>query len=277
MEINLFNVKEEYGYESNWWKHIQSEDFGFFDHLQNMQAYPAEVNDILFLNQRAPEGYFEKFWFIVTPNGLERTDLSEVKEILKTSMVDFVQKCEKLPFGCFVYKEFKNKKIQINYEPDKFDKIVMKFSPGDSGIEDVQDFFGGLESITTNPAENVEVKKLDKSRKQNPKINQGPKLKLFPSGIRIVIKRGTIQNIEKIEQNYEGRVYYQYMLYLKEGIYELENEKEQNFKEVLAQISENLYEKIGPKIGDCIYCKGRTKNDWTFGDIVHNIRTLKIL
>ena len=61
------------------------------------------------------------------------------------------------------------------------------------------------------------------------------------------------------------------------GTYALEGENEEDFEEVVAQISENLYDKMNPEIGDTIYCKGRTKNDWTYGDIVHNIRTLKIL
>ena len=277
MEINLFEVKEEYGYESNWWKHIRSSDFGYFDQLQNMQAYLVEKNDFLFLNQRAVEGYFEKFWFIVTPNGLERTDSNEVKEILTKSMVEFARKYEKLPYGCYIFKEFKNKNIQINYEPDKFDKVVMRLSPGDFGIEDVQEFFGGLESVQVNPAESIKKTWSDASKRRESSTRRLTGSKLFASGKRIVIQRGELKKIEKRERNYEGKIYFQYLLHLTEGIYEIEDEEEKNFKELIAQISESLYDKIEPQIGDCIYCKGRTKNDWTLGDIVYNIRTLKIL
>jgi hypothetical protein len=153
----------------------------------------------------------------------------------------------------------------------------MKLSPGDFGIEDVQDFFGGLESVKVNPAENIKDKWSEEPKQGIPNKTRASKPNLFPSGKRIVIKKGIVQKIDKREQNYEGRVYYQYLLYLKDGEYELENEEERIFKELIAQISENLYNKMDPQIGDSIYCKGRTKNDWSLGDIVHNIRSLKII
>ncbi|MHA1112051.1 MAG: hypothetical protein ACTSRE_13165 [Promethearchaeota archaeon] len=277
MKVNLYEVKDEHGYESNWWKHIRSEDFGFFEKLWSLGSYIVEEDDILYLNQRAPEGYFEKYWFIATDMGVERTDKSEVNEVLTKSLVEFVRTQGKMPFGCFVSKEFKNKNIQVNFEPNKFDKIIMKLSPGEFDIEDVQDFFRDLETVDINPADST----FEESRgimKPKPKSKpKSTKPQIFPSGERIIINKGEITEIEKREQSYEGRAFYQYMLHLINGSYELEGEPEEDFPEVYAQISESLYNKKSPQVGDMIYCKGRTKRDWTFGDIVHNIRTLKIL
>lgn len=275
MKVNLYEVKDEYGYESNWWKHIRSADFGYFEKLRNLRSYIVEDDDILILNQRAPEGYFEKYWFIATEMGVERTAKSEVTEVLTKYLVEFVRAHGKMPFGCYIFKEFKNENIQVNFEPNKFDKIAMKLTPGDFDIEDVQDFFRDLETVGENPADSVSEEN-NKSSKAKSKP-RSTKPQIFPSGERIIINTGEITEIEKRKQSYEGREFYQYMLRLINGTFELEGEPEEDFPEVYAQISESLYDKKNPQIGDIIYCKGRTKRDWTFGDIVHNIRTLKIL
>ncbi|TFG18468.1 MAG: hypothetical protein EU530_09295 [Promethearchaeota archaeon] len=277
MKVNLFEVKEEHGYESNWWKHIRCLDFGFIENVRNMGSYIVEENDILWLNQRAPEGFFEKYWFIATDMGVERTNKSEISEVLTKSLVEFVRAHGKMPFGCSIFKEFKNKSIQINFEPNKFDKVVMKLSPGEFDIEDVQNFFRGLISVEQNPAESTfeEDKGEDKPK---PKAKpRSTKPSIFPSGERITINKGEIKEIEKRKQSYEGREFYQYILHLINGIYELEGQPEIDFPEVFAQISESLYDKKNPQVGDIIFCKGRTKRDWTYGDLVHNIRTLNIL
>jgi hypothetical protein len=182
-----------------------------------------------------------------------------------------------MPYGCYIYKEFKNKNIQVNFEPNKFDKVIMKLTPGDFDIEDVQDFFRELKPVEENPAES-ESEKLEGDFKPNSeKKPRSTKPQIFPAGERIIINSGEISEIEKKKQTYEGREFYQYMLHLINGTYELEGESQEEFLEVYAQISENLFNKKNPQIGDIIYCKGRTKRDWTYGDIVHNIRTLNIL
>ena len=249
----------------------------FVENIRNLRSYIVEEDDILCLNQRAPEGYFEKYWFIATDMGVERTDKSEVKELLTKSLVEFVRAHKKMPFGCSVFKEFKNKSIQVNFEPNKFDKVIMKLSPGEFDIEDVQDFFKGLDSVELNPAESTfeEDRGLNKPKPKSKPRSTKPQI--FPSGERIIINRGEITEIEKRKQSYEGREFYQYILHLINGTYELDGEPEEDFPEVYAQISESLFDKKNLKVGDVIYCKGRTKRDWTYGDIVHNIRTLNIL
>jgi hypothetical protein len=91
MKVNLYEVKEEHDLESNWWKHIRSSDFGYFEKLRNLRSYIVEEDDILILNQRAPEGYFEKYWFIATDMGMERTAKSEVTEVLTKRLVEFAR------------------------------------------------------------------------------------------------------------------------------------------------------------------------------------------
>ena len=277
MKVNLYEVKEEHDLESNWWKHIRSSDFGYFEKIRNLRSHIVEKDDILILNQRAPEGYFEKYWFIATDMGVERTAKSEVTEVLTKKLVDFVRTKGKIPFGCYVYREFKNQSIQLNFEPNKFDKVIMKLKPGDFDIENVQDFFRELESVEIYPAE---VDSEENDEKFKPKSKSRPrstKPQIFPAGERIIVKSGEIVVIEKRKQTYEGRDFFQFMLHLKDGIYQLEGLPDERFSEVYAQISESLFNKKNPQVGDVIYCKGRTKIDWTYGDIVHNIRTLNIL
>jgi hypothetical protein len=273
MKVNLFEIKDEYGYDSNWWKHIRSKDFGYNERLQNMGAYEVEENDILYLNQRAPEGYFEKFWFIVTSEGLERTDLSEVKDILSKNLIEFVKSKSKLPQFCVVGKLFKNKKVQIEFQPNKFDKIIMKYSPGDFGIEDVQEFFQGLDTAEVSPITESIVKTQPRSSVKSPSQKQ----KLFAADQKITIHNGKIVNIEENIRKYEDEVFTVYILHIENGVYELEGDAKTSFESIIAQISENLFRNKNPKIGDAVFLKGRTKNDWNFGDIIHNIRTLNIL
>ncbi|MBN2154680.1 MAG: hypothetical protein JW776_01370 [Candidatus Lokiarchaeota archaeon] len=273
VEVNLFEINDRHSLQSNWWHHIKIKDFGFLERLQNIASYEVELGDILFLKQKAPEGFFEKYWFIVTDKGVERTDLSEIKEVLSESLVDFVNRNGKLPYSCVVAKLFKNKKVQVNYEPTYYDIIVMKFSPGDFDIEDVQGFFEDLDAVEMNPIDSGLV---TKARTVTPSTSKSKKVKLFPPNKRITIQKGTIQNIEEMTQKYEGEIYSVYLLHLVEGIYEVEGEGETSFDEVYAQISENLFNKMNPKVGDSVYCKGRTKNHFKLGDIVHNIRTIKL-
>lgn len=271
MKVNLFDVKDQYGYESKWWKHISSATFGFHDKLNDIGSYEVEENDILYLNQRAPEGYFEKFWFIVTDMGVERTDLAEVKEVLSERLVDFVKTNKKFPYCCIVAKIFKNKKVQVNFEPSDFDKVVFKFSPGDFGIEDVQEFFEGLSTVTVNPADTGGS--IQSTRKVSPKPKP-TKTKLFPADRRIIVHRGEIREIQESTRKYEDEVYTVFILRLENGAYELEGENEEPFHSVIAQISEKMYERKALKIGDTVFLKGKTKNDRKLGDIIHNIRTL---
>ena len=273
MKVNLFEIKDEYGYNSNWWKHISSENFAFHERLQNLGSYEVEENDIIFLNERAPEGYFKKFWFIATDMGLERTDISEVKEVLIKSLIDFVNSHGKLPYGCVVGKIFKNKKVQIEFQPNKFDKIILKYSPGDFGIEDVQEFFQGLDTTDINPVD-LNTVKAQKKSSAKPRTQ---KTKLFEANQKIVVHSGKIKSVEESVRKYEDEVFTVYILHIENGEYQLEGNGKTPFNSIIAQISENLFNKKNPKPGDTVYLKGRTKNDWTLGDIIHNIRTLNIL
>ncbi len=272
MEVNLFEVGEENGFSSNWWFHISSKNFGFHTSLKNIAAYEVENNDVLMLKEKNIEGYFRSFWFIVSNNEVRRSEKEEIQEVLSSQIIHFVSKHKKLPYKCRA-KLHANRNVRIYYQPTQYDKIVMLFRPGDYSIEDVYDFFDGLDTIEGNPIE-ISSKTAKFEGFSLRKNSRNPSL--FLSGQRITIQKAKINLIEEKERKYGDKAFTVYLLHLINGEFELENKERGEFDNIIAQVSENLYKSSILQPGNIVYLKGRTKNDWELGDIVHNIRVIEV-
>lgn len=277
MEVNLIDIRDKYGLEGNWWFHINSENFGFHQGLKNISEYEVEEDDILYLKQRVPEGFFETIWFVVRDGDVVKASLSDVKGILSKSLMNFITEYKKLPFSCVVSEYYKNKSVKITYAPTQYDKVIMKFTPADLGMDEIHDFFRDLESNVENPISDNErkIKPQFQMKQSTTRPQKSTKNRLFAANQKITILRGKITNIQQNTRTYQEELYNVFILRLEKGVFEIDGE-EHDFEELYAQISENLYNKHKPQIGMSVYCTGRTHNDWTLGSIVHNIRTIKL-
>jgi len=277
MEVNLFDVRDKYGLESNLWFHISRETFGFRQILKNADQYEVEEDDILCAKQRVPEGYFETIWFVVRDGEVEKASLNDVKVILSKSLITFITNYKKMPYSCEVSEYYKNKSVKITYTPTQYDKVIMKFTPADLGMEEIHDFFRGLEISGENPSSDneSETKSQFQVKRSTVTLKKSSRIRQFTPNQKITILKGKITDIQQDKRYYQEELYNVYILHLVEGVFEIDGD-EREFEELYAQISENLYNKQEPQIGQDVYCTGRTHNDRNLGDIVHNIRTLKL-
>ncbi|TFG21364.1 MAG: hypothetical protein EU529_13640 [Promethearchaeota archaeon] len=103
---------------------------------------------------------------------------------------------------------------------------------------------------------------------------------LYYLGERITVYESEITEMEKKEYKFRGdydTVYY--LTSLKDVRFgpqlkkksEYDENKIENINELKMRISENIYDKLGPKIGDKISCNGTVDNDSFFGTILKRV------
>jgi hypothetical protein len=143
--MNLTQISDDL--EGNWWHYIRINDFGFLQTIPDPTNLKVIERDIL-IHKQIKEG--ERFptirYHLIKNNKPEIIKNEEVKELLANKLVEYVKSKKKLPFACKVAKFFKNGNAQVNYSPTQYDTFALKIIPKEHGVEDLQNFFGGLKS-----------------------------------------------------------------------------------------------------------------------------------
>jgi len=150
MKINIFNIKDDLG--GNWWHYINASNFGFLSKITNLNGYNVEEDDIL-IHKEIKEG--DRFptirYHLIIEDGTKLIKNDEVKEILADKLVEYVRENKRFPFACHLAKIFKNGNAQIDYKPTQFESFALKIIPKMYKIENIEDFFEGLETEKFNP------------------------------------------------------------------------------------------------------------------------------
>jgi hypothetical protein len=143
--INFNEISDDLS--GTWWHHISSSSFLFTETPPQIEAYKVQPDDILIhkeilLGDRFPSVRYH----VVTETSTQRMDNYNVKALLVKKLVEYVKEHDRLPSNCRVVKEFKNKSVQINFNPSKSVNFALKVVAKTHDIADPVSFFKKVKS-----------------------------------------------------------------------------------------------------------------------------------
>lgn len=166
MKINIFNIKDDLG--GNWWHHIIVSNFGFLSKVLDPKNHKVEEDDILIHKKIKESDRFPTIrYHLIVGDGTKIVKNDEVKEVLAEKLVEYVQENKEFPFACHLAKIFINGNAQIDYKPTQFESFALKIVPEIYGIENTEDFFKGLETEKSNPAQPIQTKDAEPKQAQH--------------------------------------------------------------------------------------------------------------
>jgi len=259
IDLNIVSDNDEM--DSKKWYYIDSE-FNFMRFIKKKiyNDFSIENRSVL-IHRQVFEG--ERFpssrYHCILNDECLYLDGKGARKIMSINLRKFISKNKKLPFGCSYVKTSKNGFAVFNYEP--IENLNFQLKIKESEVFDVEN----LEQIKENKLSvELEIQNDIEPLFYNQFDNY------IPSGSKIQVKDGIIDNINRRSTTYLDNISYYYILRLSNCF--LLYEKISRKVDINVKCSYNAMKKYELIIGDKITFNGRLKISSTEGLIIQNVR-----
>lgn len=305
MVVNLNQVQD--GRDGTWWHHVRAADFGYLDKLlfAELDAFDVDEGDVLIHQEMVEEDgkrYPAVAYSIVSKGSTHVVSTADLKTHLSKLLVRYVQDHNAYPFGCTFVKAFtKNNAVQVTYQPNKFQKFVLKVGnaagllrpelPGTPANPHPKASrpvparpatpagpAGGTSRPAVKPASppGETIHKIPASPSVINAARRNGKSSVTIEGAEVVAMKRYEHTISRMSVSQGGEVsenIVYYMLHLANGQVASDPKKSsprEPFEGVLLRLSQSLAS--GVKVGHRITLNGKLDPDNFWGDVIKNVK-----
>ena len=157
--INLHSIPDQM--ESTWWCILDPVYFTLTSKIPLLSSCKVKEGCILIQKLKPESGFIQLQYYYVDIKGeviYMGKNNNCIKPYLNAGLMDYVLTHNKLPHKCTYIQAFKNGNVQIDFNPNKFDKYSLKIGKKRGlalGIDNLETFFSGLKQDVTKEAEYV--------------------------------------------------------------------------------------------------------------------------
>ena len=264
MKIDITEIEDDL--EGPNWNYFRvSSDFAYLNYIPDHHAVEVLDDDILMHKQMETNDqgftYPAKRYHQILDGEAFQVDGKDVRELMAHNVIKYAKENKKLPFACHVKKLYKNNNMDIEYDPNNFDKFVLKISPELCNMEadEMVEFFNQLPKTTKNVLDENSVGVKIEPIAGNPVIEQ---VAMESGKDKVYVKEAEILAIDLRKSFFQGSETIYYLLQIQGGSAAPSDDKEvlwRDFEKMNVKCSDGAMDKYELKVGDKITFNGKLK------------------